>query len=51
LNASRSQSVRLTMTVTPPGGPFDQEWEVVVFVLGFRWLRFENGIANKMFMN
>jgi hypothetical protein len=49
LNASRSQSVRLTLTVTPPGGIYNQEWEVVVFVVGLRWLRFENGIGNKMF--
>jgi hypothetical protein len=49
LNASRAQSVRLTLTVRPPGGAYDQEWEVVVFVIGLRWLRFENGIANRMF--
>lgn len=51
LNASRTQNIRLTLTVTPPGGDFNQEWEVVVYVIGFRWLRFENGIANKMFMS
>lgn len=49
LNASRTQSLRLTLTVTPPGGAFNQEWEVVVFVIGLRWTRFENGICNKMF--
>ena len=51
LNASRTQDIRLTLTVTPPGGQYDQEWEVVVYVLGIRWLRFENGIANKMFQD
>jgi hypothetical protein len=49
LNASRTQSLRLTLTVTPPGGNLNQEWEVVVFVVGMRWTRFENGICNKMF--
>ena len=49
LNASRTQDIRLTLTVTPPGGNLNQEWEVVVYVIGIRWLRFENGIANKMF--
>lgn len=49
LNASRSQAIRLTLTVNPPGGNQDQEWEVVVFVVGLRWLRFQNGIANRMF--
>ena len=51
LNASRTQDIRLTLTVTPPGGQYDQEWEVVVYVIGIRWLRFENGIANKMFQD
>jgi len=49
LNASRSQSVRLTLVVRPPGGANDQEWEVVVYVVNMKWLRFQNGIANKMF--
>ena len=44
-NASRLQTVRLTLHVK--GGSV--LWEVYVFVLGMQWLRFENGIANKMF--
>ena len=28
---------------------YNQEWEVVVYVIGLRWLRFENGIGNRMF--
>lgn len=51
LNASRTQNIRLTLTVTPPGGIYNQEWEVVVYVIGLRWLRFENGIANRMFQD
>jgi hypothetical protein len=44
-NASRLQSVRLSLNVK--GGPI--AWEVYVFVVSLQWLRFENGIANKMF--
>lgn len=49
INASRTQSIRLTLGVRPPGGAFGQEWEVLVFGIGLSWLRFENGIANRMF--
>jgi hypothetical protein len=49
LNASRLQSLRLVLDVRPPGGQFDQAWEVKVFCLGINWLRFQDGIANKMF--
>jgi len=48
-NASRLQSVRLTLDVSPPGGAYEQDWEVKVFVITFQWLRFQNGIANKMY--
>ena len=44
LNASRVQSLRLVLDVK--GGA---EWEVKVFCLGLNWLRFQNGLANKMF--
>jgi hypothetical protein len=50
-NASRLQSVRLTLSVSPPGGVFEQDWEVVVFVLTLQWIRFQDGIANRMFQN
>lgn len=49
MNASRTQSIRLTLGVHSPGGNFSQEWEVVVFGIGLSWLRFENGIANRLF--
>ena len=49
MNASRTQSIRLTLGVRPPGGVLGQEWEVLVFGIGLSWLRFENGIANRMF--
>jgi hypothetical protein len=51
MNASRLSSLRLTLDVKPPGGVDDTEWEVIVFVFGFQWLRFENGICNKVFID
>jgi hypothetical protein len=49
LNASRVQSLRLTLEVKQPLSQFDTSWEVKVFCIGLNWLRFENGIANKLF--
>ena len=49
LNASRVQSLRLTLTVQVPTSDYDTNWEVKVFCIGLNWLRFENGIANKLF--
>jgi len=51
INASRLSSLRLTLDVKPPGGTEDTEWEVHVFVFAFQWLRFENGICNKIFID
>ena len=48
-NASRLQTVRLTLDIRPPGGIYEQEWEVKVFVITLQWLRFQNGIGNKMY--
>jgi hypothetical protein len=50
-NASRLQSIRLTLDVSSPGGEFEQEWEIKVFVISLQWLRFQNGIANKMYQD
>lgn len=49
LNASRLNSLRLTLEVSPPGGALDGAWEVKVFCVGLNWMRFEHGIANPMF--
>ena len=49
INASRLQSLRLILDIQPPGGSYGGEWEVKVFCLGLNWLRFQNGIANRMF--
>ena len=51
INASRLHSLRLTLDVKPPGGSSDTEWEVRVFVFAFQWLRFGNGICNKVFVD
>jgi hypothetical protein len=44
-NASRLQNIRLTLDVRADSGL----WEVKVFVISLQWLRFQNGLANKMF--
>lgn len=49
LNASRTSDMRLRLSVKPPGGVEDLEWEVFVFASTLQWIRFENGIANKLF--
>jgi hypothetical protein len=59
MNASRAWTIRLSLEVaTPPaltGLPagFDSTvgntWEVRVYAVAMNWLRFENGIANRMF--
>jgi hypothetical protein len=51
MNASRLSSLRLTLNVKPPIGPDDTEWEVRVFVYAFQWVRFGNGICNKVFID
>jgi hypothetical protein len=48
LNASRTNSLRLTLEVQPPPGNTDG-WEVVVVCLALNWMRFENGLANALF--
>ena len=51
INASRLNSLRLTLDVKSPGGTSDTEWEVRVFAFAFQWLRFGNGICNKVFID
>ena len=50
LNASRVD-MRLNLTVAPPGGSTNSEWTVSVFCVGTNWIRFENRIANLIFMD
>ena len=59
VNGSRANSVTLNLKVnTPiamplPNAVFDQTtvggWEVFVYSMYYNWLRFENGICNRMF--
>lgn len=48
-NASRVNSLRLTLEVNPPSGNESTEWEVFVYIFAFQWVRFGNGICNKVF--
>jgi len=50
VNASRVD-MRLLLTVAPPGGTSDAEWSVHVFLVGTNWIRFQNGLANLVFMD
>jgi len=50
VNASRAD-MRLLLTVAPPGGASDLEWSVHVFFVGTNWMRFQNGLANVVFMD
>jgi hypothetical protein len=52
INASRANSLRLTLEVTQvasPGAMDPDDWEVVVFCMGLNWLRFENGLVNRLY--
>jgi len=46
LNASRVQSIRLTLEIVAPVGV---AWEVKVYCIGLNWIRFENGLCNALF--
>jgi len=50
INASRLSSLRLTLDVKIPGSS-DAEWEVRVFAFAIQWLRFENGLCSKVFID
>ena len=47
INVSRLNSLRLTLEVAQPV-PAD-DWEVVVYCMGLNWVRFENGIVNRVY--
>ena len=49
MNASRSQDIRLRLDIRPPNGTEDLEFEVYVYCIGINWVRFQNGIVNKVF--
>ena len=60
-NMSKTQSITLNLKVNTPipvqneNMDFDPAtvggWEVFVFAIHYNWLRFENGICNRMFTN
>jgi hypothetical protein len=50
INASRLNSLRLTLDVKTPSGS-DTEWEIHVFAFAIQWLRFENGLCSKVFID
>jgi hypothetical protein len=50
INASRANSLRLTLEIRNPGGNvLEQDWEVKVFCVALNWLRCENGLTNAVF--
>ena len=63
LNADRVD-IKLSLTISPPSGSpnpicadttsskvvASKEWTVTVFIVGTNWMRFENSIANLLFM-
>ena len=51
INTSRLQNLRLTLDIRPPKNPDGTSgaWEVKVFCVALNWMRFQNGIANRMF--
>jgi len=48
MNASRAE-MRLDLTVLPPSGVDNTEWEVEVYVVSHNWMRFQNGLAERVF--
>jgi len=48
VNSSRSP-LRLDLTISPPVGVEDKEWEVQVFVVTNNWLRYENGMCERVY--
>jgi hypothetical protein len=50
VNASRVD-IRLNLEVEQPTSEINNEWEVVVFLVGTNWMRFQNSIAGLLFMD
>jgi hypothetical protein len=48
MNASRAE-MRLDLTVAPPVGVDNAEWTVEVYVVSHNWMRFQNGMAERVF--
>lgn len=50
VNASRLSSFRLSLDVRTPSG-LNGEWEIYVMAFAIQWLRFENGLCSKVFID
>lgn len=50
VNASRVD-MRLDLSIKQPSDSHNKEWTVHVFIIGTNWIRFQNGIANLLFMD
>jgi hypothetical protein len=47
INASRANSLRLTLEIRNPGGNLaEQDWEIKVYCIALNWLRCENGLTH-----
>jgi hypothetical protein len=52
INASRVNTLRLTLDIAQPQSLDTQtidDWEVTVYCMGLNWMRFENGIVNRIY--
>ena len=49
VNMSRATDVKLALTVEMPADGLDQEWTVAVYAHCMNWMRFENGLANRLY--
>ena len=49
VNMSRAVDVKLALTVELPADGLNQEWSVHVYAHCMNWMRFENGIANRLY--
>ena len=49
VNMSRANDVKLALTVELPADGLDQEWTVAVYAHCMNWMRFENGLANRLY--
>ena len=50
-NASKLQTVKLALAVKHPEGTQNKEWEVLVYIVRLDWLRFQNGLVNRIYMD
>ena len=49
VNMSRANDIKLNLTVQVPDDGLEQEWTVSVYANCMNWMRFENGLANRLY--